>query len=154
MPLLLAAAALAVVAVVIAYATGAARTRTQPATSAGAAAAKVLSDLPGTPLEVNATMRSGVDDKLKPRDVWRVRLLAQQPYTIEIEASVADGIGLGLARPGASQIPEAAETAEFSICSDSTRCTAPFTPSVTGEYYVVVYGMRPNAGYTLSVRDR
>lgn len=114
----------------------------------------VASDVPGTPLELNATVRSGLDDKLKPRDVWRVQLQAQRPYTIEVRSSVQDGISLGLMRPGASRAPDTVETADQNICAFASACTEAFTPAVAGDYTIVVYGMRPLVTYDLTVHDR
>jgi|GEM_PF-3325941 len=42
----------------------------------------------------------------------------------------------------------------FNICGYADNCVWAFTPAVAGDYYVVVYGMRPSAVYDLTVRDR
>lgn len=103
---------------------------------------------------MNETIRSGVDDQLKRRDVWRVNLQALTPYTIEIRSNVADGIALGVLSPDTSRAPDTVETTTFNICSYASSCKESFTPAIAGDYYVVVYGMRPSAVYDLTVRDR
>lgn len=125
-----------------------------PSPATAAAPASIASDVPGTPIELNTTMRSGLDDALKPRDVWRVQLQAQRPYTIEVRSSVQDGFSLGLLRPGASRVPDTVETADVNMCAYASVCTESFTPAVAGDYIIVVYGMRPLVSYDLTVRDR
>lgn len=126
----------------------------QPPPSLTTAPANIASDVPGTPLKLNRTARSGVDNELKPRDVWRVQLQAQQPYTIEVRSSIQDGVSLGLLRPGAARVPDTVETADVNICAYASVCTESFTPAVAGDYTIVVYGMRPLVNYDLTVRDR
>lgn len=126
----------------------------QPPSSITAPSAGVASDVPGTPLALNETIRSGVDDQLKRRDVWRVNFQALTSYTIEIRSNVADGIALGVLRPGTSRAPDTVETADFNICSHANSCNESFTPATAGDYCVVVYGMRPSAVNDLTVRDR
>jgi hypothetical protein len=115
---------------------------------------QIASDIPGTPLDLNMTMRAGVDDRLKPRDVWRVRLQAQQPYQIELQSSVQDGVSMGLMQPGTSSVPLSVETTDLNVCSHATDCPKAFTPAVTGDYYIVVYGTQPAVNYELTVRKR
>lgn len=126
----------------------------QPSTAAPKATASIASDLPGTPLGLNTAVRSGLDDKLKPRDVWRIELQAQQTYKIEIHSSVQDGLGLGILLSSASKVPDSVETTNRNICSNATNCDELFTPSVSGAYFIVVYGMRPNVSYELIARER
>jgi hypothetical protein len=158
-PAVLAIAAIAAIAVVFALLalrqpSGSNPSPTAPASAVTAAPAEIASDVPGTPLALNETVRSGVDDQLKRRDVWRVALRAMTPYTIEIRSNVQDGVALGLLRPSASRAPDTVETADINMCSYAANCREPFTPVETGDYYVVVYGMRPSAIYDLTVRDR
>lgn len=113
----------------------------------------IADDVPGTPIGLNTTVRAGVDDRLKPRDVWRVLLKAQQPYKIELQSSVQDGVSMGLMQPGTSGVPDSVETTDLNVCSHATRCTQAFTPAVAGEYYIVVYGTLPSVSYALTVSD-
>jgi hypothetical protein len=153
--LIIGAALVAVIALAVVFALLASRQPSGISPSPTApASVGVASDVPGTPLALNETVRSGVDDQLKRRDVWRVNLQAMRPYTIEIRSNVQDGIALGLLRPSASRAPDTVETADFNFCSYTANCVGPFTPVETGDYYVVVYGMRPSAVYDLIVRDR
>lgn len=154
-------ALLALAALAVAFALLASRqppggnpTSAQPSSSITTPSAEVASDVPGTPLALNETIRSGVDDQLKRRDVWRVNLQALTSYTIEIRSGVADGIALGVLSPDSSRAPDTVETTTVNICNYASSCRGSFTPAIAGDYYVVVYGMRPSAVYDLIVRDR
>ncbi len=153
-PAVLAAAALvAFVALLLRPGAGTMEPAAQPSAVMTARPA-IASDVPGTPLTLNTTIRSGVDPAAKQRDVWRVPLQAQHTYTIEIRSSVQDGLGVGLMNPNAARVPDTQETADVNVCSNASACGHSFTTAFAGDYYIVVYGMRPLVSYDLTVHDR
>lgn len=112
----------------------------------------VASDLPGTPLTLNSDASSGIDDQIKPRDVWRTTLQGQKRYSLEIRAE--GYFDVFIMRPATQRLPENFEGADIKVCSASDVCAYAFTAPLSGDYYIVVDAQRQLVNYTLSVNEK
>jgi hypothetical protein len=115
-----------------------------------AVASAAADDIPGTPMNVGATVTSVLDDVTKKYDVYSVNLTSGEQIQIQATDTTKNGyVGVDLIAPGATSIRNSYSTLGYT----SSGGTGPlvYTPAKDGVYFLLVRASGKGVVYTLTL---